>query len=55
MKKSIADQLKSLSPINPIKVREFLKCKGIKNAESFNYHFTIVTLAKLIVKEINNR
>lgn len=55
MKKSIADHLESLNPINPIKARRFLKCRGVKNAETLNYHFTIITLAKLIVKEIQNR
>ena len=55
MQKSIADQLKFLYPINPIKVRNFLKGKGIKNADQLNYHFTIVALANLIVKEIQKR
>ena len=51
----ITDQLKSLNPINSMKVREFLKCKGVKNAEQMPYHFTITALAKLIVKDIQNR
>ena len=49
---TVIDELTQIKNINPIKVRQLLKRRGVQNAEQLSYHFTITALAKLIVEDI---